>query len=64
MLCTMLNGSLCRRRKNALIDQCSVAAGKNLTLEGGISRGQWTNGEFYYSVDLSKDVKYKAEAAV
>ena len=23
-----------------------------------------TNGEFYYSVDLSKDVKYKAEAAV
>ena len=26
--------------------------------------GHKTNGDFYYSVDLSKDVKYKAEAAV
>ena len=27
-------------------------------------QGHKTNGEFYYSVDLSKHVKYKAEAAV
>ena len=28
------------------------------------TRGHETTKEFYYSVDLSKDVKYKAEAAV